>query len=238
MNSTNNRLRFELKPLFIDRIDAGKRLGEKLEKYRGNAVAFAVPRGGVPVAVQVAHALEIPLDFVATRKIPIPENPEAGYGAVTDDGSVIVNEPMVKQLGLTTREVRAQAAEVQTEISRRVALFRASLAPTPVAGKTAILIDDGLASGFTMLAAVKSMKKKDPEKIVVAVPVASKSACDRVKPQVDELVCLAEVYSPSFAVASFYQHWYDLTDEEVLHCLETWLKKLHPQYSPDLIGAS
>lgn len=217
---------YEERPVFWDRADAGKRLGEGLAQYQGReVVVFAVPRGGVPVAMEVAEKLGAPLDVVITRKMTIPFNPEAGYGAVTEDGIVVLNEPLVKRLGLTESQIERQAEEVRIEIARRSATYRSRLESSSVEGKTAIIIDDGLASGFTMSAAIKSMRRRKAAKITVAVPVASGTAYDLIKPLVDELVCLVIARVYQFAVASFYHRWYDLTDEEVIKYLENWQKR-------------
>lgn len=208
--------------------DAGRRLAEGLAQYKGDeVVVFAVPRGGVPVAIEVADKLGAPLDIVVPRKIPIPFNPEAGYGAVSEEGILVLNEPLVNELGLTRRQIERQAEEVRIEIARRIAVYRRNLEAHSVEGKTAIIIDDGLASGFTMAAAIKSMQQRKAARITVAVPVASWSAYDMVKPLADELVCLIVGRIPRFAVASFYRRWHDLTDEEVLEYLETW-RRDHP----------
>ncbi len=214
---------YEEQPLFQDRVDAGKRLAERLRQYQGSeAIVLAIPRGGVPVAIEVADKLGTPLDVVVPRKITIPYNPEAGYGAVTEDGTVVLNEPLVKRLGLTEPQIQHQADQVRAEIVRRSATYRGKLPSPPVEGKTAIIIDDGLASGFTMTAAIKSVQRRKAAKIVVAVPVASGTAYDQVKPLADELVSLVVARVYQFAVASFYHHWYDLTDEEVIRYLEGW----------------
>jgi predicted phosphoribosyltransferase len=217
------RVVYEEEPVFKDRSDAGRQLAERLKDFPGGkVVVFAVPRGGVPVAVEVAGKLGAPLDVVVPRKITIPDNPEAGFGAVTEDGTVVLNEPLARQLELTEAIIHQQAETTRTEVIRRTAVYRAHLEESNVAGKTAIIIDDGLASGYTMVAAVKSMRRRQAAKIVVAVPVASGSAYDLVKRLVDELVCLIVARTFGFAVASFYRHWHDLTDEEVLKYLADW----------------
>jgi predicted phosphoribosyltransferase len=210
-------------PLFHDRVDAGKRLAEKLIQYEDSeTVVLAVPCGGVPVAIEVAAKLGGALDIVIPRKLTIPYNPEAGYGAVTEDGSIVLNEPLVQRLGLTEPEISHQAEKVRAGIARRIAEYRKKLPVSKVEGKTAIVVDDGLASGFTMLAAIRSIQRRKVEKVVVAVPVASATAHDLVKPLADELVCLVIARIHQFAVASFYHHWYDLTDEEVFKYFEEW----------------
>lgn len=214
---------YEEYPFFQDRADAGERLAERLDRYQGGEViVLAIPRGGVPVAIKVADELEAALDVVVARKITIPYNPEAGYGAVTEDGTIVLNEPLVDRLGLTEHQIQHQVEQVRAEIARRGAIYRSKLPVTSVEGKTAIIIDDGLASGFTMIAAVESAQRRKAAKIVVAVPVASGAAYDLVKTLADELVSLVIARTQGFAVASFYHHWYDLTDEEVIQYLEGW----------------
>ena len=210
-------------PFLRDRVDAGERLAEALSRYQGSEVVIlAVPRGGVPVAVKVAEKLSAPLDVVIPRKITIPGNPEAGYGAVTEDGTIVLNEALVARLGLSEQQIQRQAEDVRAEITRRGAIYRNKLVVAPVEGKTAIIIDDGLASGFTMLAAAKSTQQRKAARIVVAVPVASGAAYDLIEGMVDDLVCLVIARTYEFAVASFDHNWYDLTDEEVVQWLEDW----------------
>jgi len=217
---------FEGRDSFRDRLDAGRRLAEKLIRYSNTAsVVLAVPRGGVPVAVEVAGKIGASLDIIVPRKITIPYNPEAGYGAVNEDGSIVLNQPLVKQLGLTEFQIQEQARAVQAEIQRRINVFRTVLPASTLEGKTTIIIDDGLASGFTMLAAVKSARRRKANRIVVAVPVASSRAYDLVKPEVDEIECLIVANSYPFAVANYYRNWYDLDDEEVLNYLKEWQQR-------------
>lgn len=217
------RVVYEEEPVFRDRTDAGRKLAERLAGFAGNqSVVYAIPRGGVPVAVEVAGKLGAPLDVVIPRKITVPDNPEAGFGAVTEDGTIVLNEALVRQMELTEPVIQQQAETTRADVVRRIAAFRAHLPETSVEGKTAIIVDDGLASGYTMVAAVKSMQKRKAVKIVVAVPVASGSAYDLVKRIVDELVCLVVARTYGFAVASFYHHWHDLTDDEVVKFLENW----------------
>ncbi len=205
-------------PVFTDRLGAGRQLAEELLRrgYSGeNTVVLAIPCGGVPVAYSVAKALRAPLDLIIPRKIPIPSNPEAGFGAVTADGTVILNQPLVAQLSLPPEEIAALAQRVLGEVQRRGQEYRGNRPPPELKGKTVILIDDGLASGFTMIAAVRAARRQEPTKVIVAVPVSPASSVRRVEPLVDELVCLITRETRSFAVASFYQHFPDLTDDEV-----------------------
>ncbi|MFO8100985.1 MAG: phosphoribosyltransferase family protein [Dehalococcoidia bacterium] len=210
---------------FRDRTDAGRKLAERLDSYRNGNVVLAVPRGGIPVGIEIAERLGANLDVVVVRKIPIRDEPEAGYGAVTEDGVIVLNEPLVSRLGYSRRQIEEQAERIRREIERRTAFFRHYLKPVSVEGKTAVLVDDGLASGFTMIAAVESIRQRQAERIVVAVPTASERACELVEPKVDELICLTVGHGACFAVASYYASWHDLTDEEVASHLESWQEK-------------
>ena len=211
---------YEQRPFFRDRQDAGKRLAEKLTIYAdSNPLVLAIPRGGVPVGLEVARSLNTTFDVIVVRKIPIPWEPEAGYGAITDDGTMVLNEPLVKALHLTQQQIQQGINEVEAEIVRRNTAYRGTRPFPSLIGKTAILIDDGLASGFTMIAALKSVRRRGAQKLIVAAPVASKTAFSQVKQMSDDLFCLIISDTPSFAVASFYQDWYDLTDSEVIKLL-------------------
>lgn len=210
-------------PYFRDRSEAGRQLGEEVaQRDVGDAVVSAVPRGGVPVGMEVADRLDAHLSVLVTRKIQIPFNPEAGCGAVTEDGAIVLNEPLVDQLGLSPLEIEGQAERVRAEIARRAAVYRSVVADSDTAGKAAIIVDDGLASGYTVLAAIKSARQRQAESVVVAVPVASERAYELVSAHADDVVCLVVSRAPSFAVASFYSQWYDMDDEEVIHYLEQW----------------
>ena len=154
----------------------------------------------------------------------VPYNTEAGYGAVTEDGAIVLNEPLVERLGLTGRQIERHADEVRAEIRRRQEAYRAKLRPSSVEGKAAIIIDDGLASGYTMMAAIRSMRQHGATRVVAAAPVASSSAWELIKSAADEVVCPIVSYSYPFAVAGFYRQWHDLTDEEVIDDLEGFRK--------------
>lgn len=177
---------------------------------------LAVPRGGVPVGYEVAKSLGFPLDILPVRKVAIPWNPEAGFAAVAPGDILILNEDLTPSLGLTERQIKTLADETLAEVGRRIEVYREGRPAPDLRGKMVILVDDGLASGITMLAGVSMVKKESPEKVVVASPVASGTAVAKIKPEVDRLVVLY-THPPglSFAVASFYDEWYDLTDEEV-----------------------
>ena len=206
----------EQKKVFRDRFQAGKLLAGKLQEYshQENVIVLVIPAGGVPVGSTVAKTLDVPMDVLIVRKAQIPWNTEAGFGAITWDGEVVLNELLVEQLGLTEDEIDEAISKTKKNIEERFKKFRQNKPMPFLKDKTIILVDDGLASGFTMLAAVRSLRKKQPEKIVIAVPTASVGAIDLLRCEVDEIVCL-NVRSGSFAVADAYENWYDLTDEEV-----------------------
>ncbi len=212
-------------PPFRNRVDAGMILGDKLEQYRdSDSLVVAIPRGGIPVAIEVAKKLGSGLDIIVPRKIPIPDNPEAGYGAVTEDGVIVLNEPLVRRLGFTRQQIERHAEEVRAEIRRRQAVYRKILMASSVGGKTAIIVDDGLASGYTMMAAIRSIRQQGAAKVVAAAPVASSHAWELVNSSADDVVsAVVSPYYP-FAVASFYRHWHDLTDEEVIRDLRAFTK--------------
>jgi len=208
---------------YRNRVDAGRRLAGHLESYRERDVLIlAIPRGGVPVACEVALALGCNLDIIVPRKIPIPHNTEAGYGAVTQDGVIILNDPLVQQLRLTREQIDRQAEAVRGEIARRQKVFRKVLVPVPVSGKTAVVIDDGIASGYTMAAAVKSIGKQGAKLVVAAAPVASERGWRLVLSAADQVVCPVISSTYPFSVAGFYDEWYDLTDDEVIQDLEAF----------------
>ena len=208
--------------IFEDRLHAGKLLAEKLEDYgdKKGAYVLAIPAGGVQVAFVVARKLKIPLDLVITRKIHVPWNKEAGFGAVSWDGIVFLNEPLVASLGLTNKDIARCVAEEKEIIMRRLKVFRGDRPFPDLKNKTAIIVDDGLASGFSMLATVKAIERKHAEEIVIAVPTAPISAIELVRPHADKVVCLNIRSGPFFAVADAYKVWYDLEDEDVMDILK------------------
>lgn len=203
--------------LFETREEAGQRLAEEVsQRYRGaRALVLAVPRGGVPVGLPIALALDAPLDVVIPRKIPIPWEPEAGFGAVTADGTLVLNEELVRVLGLTPAQIERAARAVQAEIQRRTRAYRGDRPPRPVEGRLVVLTDDGLATGYTMIAAIRSLRAGQAARVLVAVPVAPRDSVHRVSQEADEVICLIAQESGPFAVASFYRHFPDLTDAEV-----------------------
>ena len=207
--------------VFKDRKDAGRLLGEMLAEYHdAGALVLPLPSGGVPVGVEVAKALNAALDLLIVRKIQIPDNPEAGFGAISPDGARIINEGFLAKLSLSNKAVEAQINKAMESVKQRNSLFRKSMPYTSFKGKTVIIVDDGLASGYTMLAAIRFVKRDKPQKVIVAVPTSSARAIDFILAEVDELFCANIRSGTFFAVAEAYRNWYDLTDEEViLECL-------------------
>lgn len=207
--------------IFEDRRDAGRLLAERLaeEKWDRPAV-YAIPRGGVPVGCEIAKKLRAPLDLIIPRKLPIPYNPEAGFGAVAPDGTVVLNQELVEEIGLGKAEIDSIVMAVLDEVQRRIRKYRSG-PPLDPKGRTAIVVDDGLASGYTMIAAVRSLKKTGPARVVVAVPCSPKTSVERLEKEADEVICLAVQEEGPFAVASYYERFPDLTDGEVLAELGT-----------------
>ena len=209
--------------IFENRHDAGRQLATALREYIGQSVVvLAIPNGGVPVALEVAGALEADLDLVISRKIPLPLNPEAGFGAVADDGTVILNEEAVKRMGLSRQQIEYEASKVRAEIKERSLLYKRDRPLARVGDKTVIIIDDGLASGITMIAAVQSVRHRRPKEIVVAVPVASAIALKQVERVADRVVTCHKGFMPKFYISDFYSQWYELSDDEVIQYLNQW----------------
>jgi putative phosphoribosyl transferase len=209
------------KYVFEDRRDAGKLLARILTGYQGaDALLLAIPSGGLPVAAEIAKAHALQLDIIVVRKIQIPFNPEAGFGAMGPDGEVIVNEELLSQLGLTEEAVKAQVKKTGEVIRKREHFFRQGKPFPSCKDRTVIVVDDGLASGYTMLAALRHIRKKMPSRLIVAVPTAPERTIKRILPETDDVVCLNVRSGFSFAVADAYRNWYDLTDNDVLAILK------------------
>ena len=203
-------------PQFLDRTEAGCHLAALVvERVSGEAVVLAIPRGGVAVARPVADALAAPLDVVLLRKLPLPTSPEAGFGAVTLNGTLVLNEELVFLAQLSREEIEQIVTEVREELARRAHLYRGDRPSPELTRKTVVVVDDGLASGYTMLAAVRMACKASPAQVVVAVPVSPLSSILLVEPEADEVLCLIAQRAGPFAVASFYHDFHDLTDAEV-----------------------
>ena len=186
---------------------------------------LAIPNGGVPVAIEVADTLKADLDLVISRKIPAPLNPEAGFGAIADDGTVILNEEAVKRIGLSRQQIEYEASKVRGDIKQRSILYRGDRPLVRVSGRVVIIIDDGLASGFTMMAAVESVRHRRPKETMVAVPCASALAVKQLEKVTDKVVTCTMGFMPKFYVSDFYRYWYDVSDDEVVRQLAEWRRR-------------
>lgn len=203
--------------VFEDRDDAGAQLAAALAAYRGtNALVLAIPSGGVPIGAKIARELGLSFDLLIVRKLQIPFNPEAGFGAMTPEGEIILNDELVAKLRLDDDVIKAAASATKQVLERRDALFRQKRHMPDCSGRTVIITDDGLASGYTMRAAVRWIGRMAPKQIIVAVPTGSERTVEVVRKEVDEIVCLNIRRGPRFAVAEAYRRWYDIEDDEVL----------------------
>jgi putative phosphoribosyl transferase len=201
---------------FADRRDAGRRLAAELTRYAGrdDVVVLALPRGGVPVGHEVARALGAPLDVFLVRKLGVPGHEELAMGAIASGGVRVLNEHVLGQIGLSDATIEAVAGREAEELRRREALYRGERPAPELRGRTAILVDDGLATGSSMRAAIAALKQMGPASIVVAVPVAARETCDDLRTEVDDVVC-AVTPEPFYAVGLWYADFSQTTDDEV-----------------------
>ena len=207
--------------VFHDRVEAGTRLAALLRHWQGQgARVFAIPAGGVPVAAQIARAWQIPLDLVIVRKIQLPWNTEAGFGALNPAGEAALNQELIQRLQMPQEEIDLQVEKTRAILKNREKQLRRNLPYPDLAGAPVIVVDDGLASGYTMRAAVHFLKGLGAGKIIVAVPTGAAHTVDDLLPLVDELVCLNVRGGWSFAVAEAYEEWYDLKEDEVLKIMQ------------------
>lgn len=204
---------------FSDRADAGRRLGhELLSLAPEDPVVVALPRGGVPVAEEVAGALGAPLELFAVRKLGAPHNPEYGIGAVAEDGTRVIDAEAVEVLGINGGELDAIVARETAELNRRVALYRGERAPIDLSGRTVVVVDDGVATGVTDTAALRAIRRRRPRRLVLAVPVCAAEAAARLRGEADELVCLLEP-ELLYGVGQWYEDFSQVSDDEVLAAL-------------------
>jgi putative phosphoribosyl transferase len=211
------------KVIFEHRHDAGRQLAAELRGYSGHsAVILAIPNGGVPVALEAASAIEADFDTIVCRKIPIPLTPEGGFGAIAEDGTMILNDAAVKRTGLTREQINYEAGKVRAEIKQRSLRYKSDRLPITLSNRTVIIIDDGMASGITMITAVKSVRGRHPKEVVVAVPVAPLMAVKQVGKVADRVVTCATADMPRFHIADFYGYWHDVSDDDVTRYLDQW----------------
>jgi len=205
---------------FADRADAGRRLAARLEHLRGEpVVVLGLPRGGVPVALEVARALGAPLDVIVVRKLGVPYQPELGMGAVGEDGVQVINREVVRLAGVAANELAAVQAREQAQVDARAARYRVRRPREPLAGRVAVVVDDGIATGSTARAACQVARAHGAARVVLAVPVAPRGWEARIAGAADELVCV-DTPGDFFAIGQFYADFSQATDDEVIACLE------------------
>ena len=206
--------------IYRDRIDAGKQLALRLSEYayRDYVLVLALPRGGVPVAYEVARALHAPLDIFLVRKLGVPGHEELAMGAIASGGVRVLNDDVVDHLRIPGEVIDAVAADELRELERRERAYRGDRPEPEVQGKTVILIDDGLATGSTMRAAVAALRQQGPARIVVAVPVSASQTCNEYRMGVDEIIC-AQTPEPFMGVGMWYRDFSQTSDEEVREIL-------------------
>lgn len=206
---------------FKDRAEGGRFLAQKLSQYANdpNVVVLGLPRGGVPVAYEVARALNAPLDVFVVRKLGLPEFEECAMGAIASGGMRVLDEELISRLKIPRDLVDEITAIEFTELERRERLYRGTRTPVNVTGRTVIIVDDGLATGSTMRAAVRALRKKNPQKIVVAVPVGARDTCKSFTNEVDTVAVCATTPEPFRAVGLWYRDFSQTTDEEVQQLL-------------------
>ena len=188
--------------------------------HKPDTTVLAIPAGGVPVGIEISERLKLPFDLIIVRKIQIPGNTEAGFGAMTPDGSVFLNEELLSYLNLTSAQIETQKEAVKKDLEARNQLFRDGKAFPDLSGKTVILADDGLASGYTMIASIHMVKQKGAERVIITVPTAPLRSIKKIDTMVDEIFCANIRDTIQFAVADAYRNWYDLSRQEVLDLLK------------------
>ena len=213
----------EQRHLFADRAEAGETLAAMLQTeygYIDDGMILAIPSGGVPVGLKISEILGLPFDLLIVRKLQIPGNPEAGFGAMTLAGTALLNENLLAQLQLNPAQIEAEKKRVGLELEKRNKMFRAERPFPDLSGKRVILVDDGLASGFTMLAAIDMAKKAKARETVVAVPTAPQRSIGHIISEVDNIYCPNIRTATFFAVAEAYRNWYDLSEKEIIDLVE------------------
>jgi putative phosphoribosyl transferase len=216
-----------MKPLFQNRNEAGRLLAQSLTSYAGdkNVLVLALPRGGVPVAYEVAKILALPLDLLLVRKLGSPGQEELAMGAIASGGQTVLNEAIVAALSLSAEDIARVQEREQQELERRMQKYRGPRPHPDLRAKNVILVDDGLATGATMLAAVLAVNQQSPNKVIVAVPVSATDAIERIRALADDVLYLAKP-EPFVAVGCWYEAFSQVTDQEVIDCLEKAWGKL------------
>ncbi len=206
---------------FLNRVDAGRRLAKKLDAYAGqdDVLVLGIPRGGVPVAFQVAAEFGAALDVFVVRKLGVPWHEELAFGAIASGGIRVLDAQIVESMGISEREIERIAAKERQELNRRERVYRGSHPPLNLGGRTIILVDDGIATGSSVLAAITALRGLMPARIVLAVPIAPASTCRRLQREVDDLVCL-DMPETFHAIGEFYEDFSQVSDEEVTNLLQ------------------
>lgn len=207
--------------MFKDRADAGIQLASRLKEYKGKegALILALPRGGVVTGYEIAKTLNVPLDIVIVRKIGFPGQPEFGIGAVSETGTVVLNDNIISAYGISKEYIEEEILKQKEEISRRISLYRKGKRLSGLEGKTIILVDDGVATGATMKVAIASLKEENLKKLIVALPVAPPSTAEEIEKMVDEFICI-ETPDDFMAVGSYYYDFTQVSDKEVIELLK------------------
>lgn len=218
--------------LFYDRHDAGRQLAQKLVHYvHEKPFVIGLPRGGVVVAYEVSRALKAPLDVIIARKLGAPTQPELGIGAIAPNGVRILNQRIIDMLGISSGQIEEVTGREAREMERRLKLYRGDRPAPDIRNRTVILVDDGLATGVSAKAAIRALKQNLPKKIILAIPVSSPDTIEAIRPEVDDLVCIATPLD-FMSVGNWYQRFEQTSDEEVIHLLQS------AQKNPVFEGAS
>jgi predicted phosphoribosyltransferase len=207
-------------PYFSNRIEAGQRLAAALQGFQfKDGLVLAIPRGGVVVGYEVANNLNLPLDVIIPRKIGAPGNPELAIGAMTEDGTAILDEPLISYLNVTADYILRESENQKTEIRRRMHLYRKDAPYPDISGRDVIVVDDGIATGSTMKAALTSVKNKHAKTVTAAIPVGPPTTIEELKSQADQVICL---YTPEsfYAIGEFYDDFSQTSDDEVIYLLQ------------------
>ncbi len=215
-------------PAFKDRSDAGRNLVELVKpRPQKLSIVLALPRGGVPVGEPMAEALGAPLSLVLVRKLPVPISPEMGFGAVTIDGTSILNERVVSEYDISKEEIEGITRQVKEEVIRRAKEYLGDNWKPEVRGLDVYIVDDGLATGYSVIAAASMIRKLEPRSVTLCVPVSPVTSIDAVQPHFDEIYCLIAQERGPFAVASFYEDFHEMTDDEVRKILDRRRARRH-----------
>jgi putative phosphoribosyl transferase len=217
-----NKYRF-----YLNRYDAGEKLAQELTKFKfQDPLLIGIPRGGIEIAEPIADKYQIPIHAMVLKKLPVPGNPEAGFGAITEDGTKVLNDKMLAYLNLTEAEIERISQSIIEEIKQRTDIY-GSIQRPDIEGRNIIVADDGIATGYTLIAAIKSLQNMHPLSLTLVVPVSSKQAYEKISPMVERIICPIVDDPGLFAVANYYKEWYDLPARDIKKIIETY----HQKYS-------